>query len=175
MTTVPVHRPVLEWARRRSRRDTTEMRSRFKAWDRWLSGDAHPTFSQAQQLAEYTHVPFGALLMTTPPVEALPIPDFRVGRSLRPQERSNLLRARQPDAEPCSMRNSSPRLSTAIGSISHSHVNPCQGRTSALGAFRRRHSSRPAPRLTRGSQRDSDERYGSVSQVDDGLWLTALG
>lgn len=91
MTTVAVQRPVLEWARRRSGRDTTEMRSKFRAWDRWLTGDAHPTFNQAQQLADYTHVPFGFLLLTTPPIEALPIPDFRVGRTATAEPSQDLL------------------------------------------------------------------------------------
>ena len=91
MTTVAVHRPVLEWARRRSGRQTTEMRSRFRSWDRWLTGEAHPTFNQAQQLADYTHIPFGLLLLTTPPVETLPIPDFRVGRDAAEEPSQELL------------------------------------------------------------------------------------
>lgn len=91
MATVAVHRPVLEWARRRSGRNTLEMRSRFRAWDRWLTGDAHPTFSQAQQLAEYTHVPFGLLLLPAPPKEDLPIPDFRVGRTTADEPSQDLL------------------------------------------------------------------------------------
>lgn len=80
MTTVAVHRPVLEWAWRRSGRDEEAMRSKFRAWDRWLAGDEHPTFRQAQELADFTHVAFGLLLLPTPPREDLPIPDFRVGR-----------------------------------------------------------------------------------------------
>jgi glutathione S-transferase len=78
MMPVAVHRPVLGWARRRSGRDHAVMRAKFRHWDRWIAGDAHPTFNQAHQFAEYTHVPFGVLFLPTPHVEDLPIPDFRV-------------------------------------------------------------------------------------------------
>jgi len=91
MTTVAVHRPVLEWARRRSGRDHSAMRAKFRHWDRWIAGNAHPTFNQAQQFADYTHVPFGMLLLPTPPVEDLPIPDFRVGHAASDEPSQDLL------------------------------------------------------------------------------------
>lgn len=80
MATVAIKRPVLEWARRRSGHDATTMRQQFRRWDHWLTGRERPTFAQAQQLSEFTHVPFGLLLASEPPVEPLPIPDFRAGR-----------------------------------------------------------------------------------------------
>ncbi|QCV96940.1 ImmA/IrrE family metallo-endopeptidase [Acidipropionibacterium acidipropionici] len=55
------------------------MRKRFRDWDRWLVGDARPTVNQAQDLAAFTHVPFGMLMLPEPPEEHLPIPDFRSG------------------------------------------------------------------------------------------------
>lgn len=75
---VAVRRPVLEWAQQRGRHDNEAMRRRFPAWDRWVAEDVHPTVKQAQDLAAYTHVPFGMLLLETPPTVELPIPDFRV-------------------------------------------------------------------------------------------------
>ena len=91
MATVAVNRPVLEWARARSGHDQAEMRAKFRAWDRWVRGDEHPTFNQAQELAEYTHVPFGVLLLPTPPREDLPIPDFRIGRVASDEPSRDLL------------------------------------------------------------------------------------
>jgi len=67
------------------------MRAKFRHWDRWIAGDAHPTFNQAQQFADYTHVPFGMLLLSTPPVEDLPIPDFRVGHAASDEPGQDLL------------------------------------------------------------------------------------
>ena len=76
---VDVPRPVLEWAQKRSRRAPEAMRKRFRDWDRWLVGEARPTVNQAQDLAAFTHVPFGMLMLPEPPEEHLPIPDFRSG------------------------------------------------------------------------------------------------
>ncbi|ALN14488.1 hypothetical protein [Acidipropionibacterium acidipropionici] len=76
---VDVPRPVLEWAQKRGRRAQETMRRRFRDWDRWLAGEARPTVNQAQDLATFTHVPFGMLMLPEPPVERLPIPDFRSG------------------------------------------------------------------------------------------------
>lgn len=75
---VPVRRPVLEWARIRGGKDLAAMRRKFREWDLWVTEDQHPTVRQAQDLAAYTHVPFGMLLLDTPPGVQLPIPDFRV-------------------------------------------------------------------------------------------------
>ena len=76
---VDMPRPVLEWAQRRGRRAPEAMRKRFRDWDRWLVGEARPTVNQAQDLAAFTHVPFGMLMLPEPPEEHLPIPDFRSG------------------------------------------------------------------------------------------------
>lgn len=50
----------------------------------WESGDARPTFRQAQNLAKALKVPFGALYLPSPPEERLPLPDLRtVGNATR--------------------------------------------------------------------------------------------
>jgi len=68
------------------------MRRKFKSWDRWLQGGAQPTVKQAEELARFGHVPFGALLLPEPPSARLPIEDFRVGRGGAAEEPSqNLL------------------------------------------------------------------------------------
>lgn len=88
---VAVRRPILEWAQRRGGHGAEAMRRRFHEWDRWLAQDAHPTVNQAQELAEYTHVPFGMLLLPEPPVTTLPIPDFRSGPEVSEEPSQSLL------------------------------------------------------------------------------------
>jgi Zn-dependent peptidase ImmA (M78 family) len=67
------------------------MRKRFRDWDRWLAGEARPTVNQAQDLATFTHVPFGMLMLPEPPVEKLPIPDFRPGLEAHHEPSQELL------------------------------------------------------------------------------------
>lgn len=43
----------------------------------WESGEARPTFKQAEKLAHVTKVPFGYLFLSQPPEEHLPFPDLR--------------------------------------------------------------------------------------------------
>ena len=43
----------------------------------WLTGEARPTFRQAQILANVLRVPLGYLYLDEPPEEVLPIPDLR--------------------------------------------------------------------------------------------------
>jgi hypothetical protein len=83
MTLIDVNPRILQWAQRRSGHSDTEMRNKFAAWDLWLQKEKDPTFSQLEDLAEYTHVPFGYFFLTEPPIEDLPIPDFRVGRATK--------------------------------------------------------------------------------------------
>ena len=43
----------------------------------WEMGERRPTFRQAQRFAQALYIPFGYLYLSTPPVEELPIADFR--------------------------------------------------------------------------------------------------
>ena len=43
----------------------------------WETGEAQPTFRQAQNLAQSFHTPFGYLFLRNPPEEVLPLPDLR--------------------------------------------------------------------------------------------------
>ena len=88
---VAVRPPVLEWSRHRGGKDTAAMRKKFHEWDLWMTQEAQPTLRQAQDLAAYTHVPFGMLLLDSPPVVELPIPDFRVTGEGKEQPSQDLL------------------------------------------------------------------------------------
>lgn len=83
MTRIDVNPRILQWAQHRSGRSDAEMHRKFNTWGLWLQQKKNPTFSQLEDLAEYTHVPFGYFFLTEPPIENLPIPDFRAGRAAK--------------------------------------------------------------------------------------------
>ena len=83
VTHVPVAPDVLQWALERGGRSSDQAREKFARWDKWLTGNPSmgPTPNQLQDLAAFTGVPFGFLLLREPPVLALPIADFREGHT----------------------------------------------------------------------------------------------
>lgn len=72
---------VLRWARRRRNVGVHQLAAKLnvkpEAIDAWEVGKKYPTFRQAQRFAQTLHVPFGFLYLSEPPIEELPIPDFR--------------------------------------------------------------------------------------------------
>lgn len=77
---VPVNPKLLKWALDRS--GLTEEDRRYERFSRWAAGYEQPTFRQLEDFATATHTPLGYLFLPTPPVETVPIPDFRtIGNS----------------------------------------------------------------------------------------------
>ncbi len=74
---VEVRPRVLEWARARSGIADDNWDRRFPKFDAWLAGEATPTLTQLEEFARKTHTPVGFLFLDEPPVETVPIPDFR--------------------------------------------------------------------------------------------------
>lgn len=74
---VEVRPSVLEWARARSGIAEDVWEQRFPRYGTWLSGDAAPTIKQLEEFARKTHTPVGFFFLEEPPVETVPIPDFR--------------------------------------------------------------------------------------------------
>ena len=72
---------VLTWARQRRNVGVDELAAKLnvkpEAIGAWEAGERRPTFRQAQRFAQTLHVPFGFLYLSEPPIEELPIPDFR--------------------------------------------------------------------------------------------------
>lgn len=74
---VEVQPSVLTWARARSGIADDDWDRRFPKYDAWLAAEAAPTLKQLEDFARKTHTPVGFLFLDEPPVEAVPIPDFR--------------------------------------------------------------------------------------------------
>lgn len=82
MTTQALVNPeLLSWARHRSGLSdlalAKKLNVKIERIVEWELGKAKPTFKQAQNIARYTHTPFGFLFLPKPPEEPLPIPDLR--------------------------------------------------------------------------------------------------
>ncbi len=54
-----------------------KMKINVEKLKKWESGEAKPTFKQAQKLAKYLHIPFGYLFLAEAPTETIPVTDFR--------------------------------------------------------------------------------------------------
>ncbi len=76
-----VEKEMLQWAVDRAHINIETLSKKLtvkrEKIEKWLSGEAKPTFRQAQQLAQKLHIPFGYLFLSHPPKEEMPFPDFR--------------------------------------------------------------------------------------------------
>ncbi|MDI7269402.1 MAG: ImmA/IrrE family metallo-endopeptidase [Myxococcota bacterium] len=89
---VGVKPELLRWACERAGLAGEACARRFPRLDAWTSGAAQPTLRQLENFATATHTPIGYLFLTEPPIEQVPLPDFRspaVRQAARPS--ANLL------------------------------------------------------------------------------------
>jgi Zn-dependent peptidase ImmA (M78 family) len=77
MTKVAVSKEMLAWALDRAGRSVEDFETRFPKLTNWLAGQDQPTLRQLEDFAKAIHAPFGYFFLPKPPVERVPIPDFR--------------------------------------------------------------------------------------------------
>ena len=77
MNRVGVDPKLLRWASGRSGRGFDYLQKRFPELEAWERGSALPTFRQLEEFAKATYTPIGYLFLHEPPVEELPVADFR--------------------------------------------------------------------------------------------------
>ena len=77
MVRVAINPELLQWARGRAGRGLQDLEGKFPKLSSWETGEVQPTLKQVEAFARAVHVPVGYLFLSTPPEEALPIPDFR--------------------------------------------------------------------------------------------------
>jgi len=78
MIRVEVRPEMLRWARERSGLDLHALSRRFSKLEAWERGEVRPTLKQVESFARATYTPVGFLFLQEPPVESVPIPDFRM-------------------------------------------------------------------------------------------------
>jgi Zn-dependent peptidase ImmA (M78 family) len=83
MVRVAVRPEMFRWARERAGLGLGALASRFPSLDAWERGGVQPTLKQLESFAQATHTPVGYLFLPEPPVEKVPIPDFRTMGSER--------------------------------------------------------------------------------------------
>jgi len=72
---------LVSWARERAGLDIGALTRRFPKLAAWEEGTIQPTLKQVEHFAQATHTPVGFLFLQQPPVENIPIPDFRTIRN----------------------------------------------------------------------------------------------
>ncbi len=83
MHRVPVQPKLLRWARKRAGYKADALARRFPKLEEWERGEVRPTLKQLEAFAKATHAPLGFFFLDEPPVERIPIPDFRTIASAR--------------------------------------------------------------------------------------------
>lgn len=77
MTRVDIRPELLIWAVERAGLSQAAAAKRFPKFPEWRSGRLKPTLKQLEGFAKATHTPVGFLFLIEPPVETVPLPDFR--------------------------------------------------------------------------------------------------
>ena len=77
MIRVEVKPELLNWACDRSGCDLDALIQRFPKLQAWERGEIQPTFKQLERFASATRTPIGYLFLPEPPIERIPVPDFR--------------------------------------------------------------------------------------------------
>ena len=77
MNRVAIKPQLLRWACERAGFEVSDLEHKFPHLADWVREAAQPTLKQLEAFAKATYTPIGFLFLTEPPVEQIPIPDFR--------------------------------------------------------------------------------------------------
>ncbi len=89
---VTIQPKMLRWAVERSGKTSENISKKFPKYDFWCRGEVNPTFKQLENFAKSTYTSIGFFFLQNPPVENVPIPDFRtVGNNSIGQPSPDLL------------------------------------------------------------------------------------
>ena len=77
MVRVEVRPQLMRWALERAGLDIGVLTKRFPRLNAWERGEIRPTLKEIERFAKATYTPIGFLFLQEPPVERIPIPDFR--------------------------------------------------------------------------------------------------
>jgi Zn-dependent peptidase ImmA (M78 family) len=77
MNRVAIKPELLRWACERAGFAIADLEYKFPRLAAWERNEAQPTLKQVETFAKATHTPIGYLFLQEPPVEKVPIPDFR--------------------------------------------------------------------------------------------------
>lgn len=77
MIHVTLNPELVRWARERAGLTVQDLSASFPKLNRWETGEEKPTLIQVEHFAKAVHAPIGFLFLPKPPVESIPIPDFR--------------------------------------------------------------------------------------------------
>jgi len=80
---VQVRPELLRWARERAGLSLEVLARRIPQLPAWEQGETHPTLKQVEKFAKATYAPVGYLFLAEPPVESVPIPDYRTLAGIR--------------------------------------------------------------------------------------------
>jgi Zn-dependent peptidase ImmA (M78 family) len=81
MNRVAIKPELIRWASERSGIHRIDLEHKFPRLAAWEKGTAQPTLKQVEAFAKATYTPVGYLFLHKPPVEKIPIPDFRASRN----------------------------------------------------------------------------------------------
>ncbi len=87
MIRVEVKPELLSWARERAGLSLAALARRFPHLSAWERAEVRPTLKQLEGFAKATYTPVGFLLLPEPPIEEVPIPDFRASTGPSPRGR----------------------------------------------------------------------------------------
>ena len=83
MSRVAINPELLHWALERADVSADTLTKAFPKIHGWLGGEIQPTLKQLENFANKTHTAIGYLFLPEPPVETLPVPDFRTMANIR--------------------------------------------------------------------------------------------